>query len=127
MKRDLYSGFVAAVALVPAVQAAAVSGASVDVSQANGVTFVISTGAIVGAGDFGVTVEESLDGITWGAAPAARVKRPNVPATLLQNATYKIGYYGKLKFVRVNLTKAGGTSIAAGAIAVLRPLDRPAA
>ncbi|MFO1202982.1 MAG: hypothetical protein U1E58_10150 [Tabrizicola sp.] len=127
MKSDLYSGFAAVTAIAPAVQAAAVQGASVDVSQAVGVTFVINTGAIAGAGDFGVAVEESLDGITWGAVPAARLKRPNVPATLAQNATYKIGYYGKLKFARVNLTKAGGTSIAAGAIAVLRPQDRPAA
>lgn len=127
MKSDLYSGFSAAVALVPAVQAAAIQGVSVDVSQAVGVTFVISTGAIVAAGDFGVVIEESLDGVTWGAAPAARVKRPNVPATLAANTTYKLGYYGKLKFARLNLTKAGGTSIGAGAIAVLRPLDRPAA
>lgn len=67
MKRDLYSGFAAAVALVPAVQAAAaVWGATVDVSQAVGVTFVVTTGAIVGAGDFGATLEESVDGVTWG-------------------------------------------------------------
>lgn len=127
MKRDLYSGFAAALAIVPAVQAAAVAGTTVDVSQAVGVTFVANTGAIVAAGDFGLVVEESMDGAAWAAAPAARVKRPNVPATLAANATYKLGYYGKLKYARLSLTKAGGTSIALGAVAILRPLDRPAA
>lgn len=125
MKRDLYSGFAGAMALVPAVQAAAVQGATVDVSRAVGVVFVLTTGAVVGAGDFGAVIEESADGVAWAAAPAARVKKPLVPATLLQNAVYRLGYYGKLQYARLSLTKAGGTSIAAGAVAVLRPLDRP--
>lgn len=125
MKRDLYSGFAGVMALAPAVQGAAIQGASVDVSQAVGVVFVLTTGAVAGAGDFGAVIEESADGVSWGAAPAARVKRPLVPATLAQNAVYRIGYYGKLRYARLSLTKAGGTSIAAGAVAVLRPLDRP--
>lgn len=125
MKRDLYSGFAAVNALSPAVQAATVNGATVDVSQANGVVFVVSTGAIAGAGAFGVGIEESEDGVTWGAAPAIRVKKPLVPAVLLADTAYRLGYYGKLKYARLVLTKASGTSIAAGAVAVLRPLTRP--
>lgn len=127
MKRDLYSGILAVQALAPAVQAAAVSGTAIDVSAAVGVVFVLNTGAIVGAGDFGAVIEESADGSTWAAAPAARVKRPLVPATLLAASVYRLGYYGKLKWARLSLTKAGGTSIAAGAEAILRPLDRPVA
>lgn len=125
MKRDLYSNIAALPALAPAVQAAAVTGAAVDVAQADGVVFVLTTGAVVGSGDFGAVIEESADGVTWAAAPAARIKRPLVPATLAANAVYRIGYYGKLRFARLSLTKAGGTSIVAGAVAVLRPQTRP--
>lgn len=127
MKRDLYSNVAAVSALAPAVQAAAISGASIDVATAVGVVFVLTTGAIVGAGDFGAVIEESADGVTWAAAPVARVKRPLVPATLAADKTYRLGYYGKLKYARLSLTKVGGTSIAAGAVAVLRPQDRPVA
>lgn len=127
MKRDLYSNIAAVAALAPAVQAAAISGPSIDVATAVGVVFVLSTGAIVGAGDFGAVVEESADGVTWAAAPAARVKDPLVPDTLLADKVYRLGYYGKLRYARLSLTKTGGTSIAAGAVAVLRPQDRPVA
>lgn len=125
MKRDLYSGIAAMMALAPAVQAAAVNGVSVDVSEAVGVVFVLSTGAIVAAGDFGAVVEESADGVTWAAAPVARVKAPLLDDSLEADKVYRLGYYGKLRYARLSLTKSGGTSIAAGAVAVLRPIDRP--
>ena len=43
----------------------------------------------------------------------------NAPATLAAASTYKLGYRGFKRYVRLALTKAGGTSIAAGAVAVL--------
>lgn len=124
--RDLYSNLAAAVALVPAVQAAAVDGAAVDVRRASGVVFTVATGAIVGAGDFGAKLQESNDGVTFTDV-AAKWVQSNAPATLAANSVYRLGYVGKCAYARVSLTKAGGTSIAAGAVAAIRPMDRPVA
>ena len=57
--RDLYSNLKAVPALAPAVQAAAVAGAAIDLKGANRAAIVVNTGAIVGAGDFGVKLQES--------------------------------------------------------------------
>lgn len=125
--RDLYSNLAAVLALAPAVQSAAINGASVNVSEASGVLFTLNTGAIAGAGDFGAKLQESADGAAWADVPAKWVDAPGVPATLEASKCYRLGYRGKLPFARIVLTKAGGTSIAAGATAVLRPLVRPVA
>lgn len=125
MKRDLYSAFAGVLALAPAVLTTTTIGLPVDVSQANGVAFVLTTGAVAGAGAFGVVVQESADGVTWADAPAERVKRPLVPAVLAENTVYRLGYYGKMRFARLVLNRAAGNTIAAGAVAVLRPLDLP--
>lgn len=125
MKRDLYSNIAAIGALAPAVFNASANGLPVDVAESNGVVFVVSTGAIAGDGEFSAVVEESADGAAWAAAPAERVKAPLVPDVLDADEVYRLGYYGKLRFARLSLVKAGGTSIAASAVAVLRPLDRP--
>lgn len=124
--RDLYSNISAVLALVPAVQAASVDGAAVDTTGARGVVFALNTGAIVGAGAFSAKVMESADGVTWTDAPAARVQS-NAPAALAANSAYRLGYVGKLKWARLSLTKASGISIAAGAVAIINPLDKPAA
>lgn len=82
--------------------------------------------AIVGDGDFGVTIQES-DTTTSGdfADAAAAVIDTDAPATLAASASYRLGYRGFKRYVRLSLTKAGGTSIAAGAVAVIEPLTRP--
>ena len=51
----------------------------------------------------------------------------NAPATLAAASTYRLGYLGYKRYVRLSLTKAGGTSIAAGAVAIRDPLTRPVA
>lgn len=125
--RDLYSNIAAALALAPAVQSAAGTGVTIDLKDAKGVAFVVNTGAIVGSGDFGLTIQES-DTTTSGDfadADAAHIQS-NAPATLAASSTYRLGYFGFKRYVRLSLTKAGGTSIAAGAAAVTMPFDRPA-
>ncbi|WP_028031113.1 hypothetical protein [Gemmobacter nectariphilus] len=126
--RDLYSNIAATLALTPAVQAAAATGATIDLQAARSVAFVVSTGAIVGDGDFGVTIQES-DTTTSGdfADAAAAVVDTDAPATLEASTSYRLGYRGFKRYVRLSLTKAGGTSIAAGAVAVTEPLTRPVA
>ncbi|UJX47172.1 hypothetical protein [Xanthobacter sp. YC-JY1] len=116
--RDLVHNISAVPALAPAVQAAAADGAAIDLRGFNRVAFVVNTGAIVGAGDFGVKLQEGDDGVTFADAAAA-VVQGSVPATLAAASTYKLGYVGFKRFARLSLTKAGGTSLAIGAVAVL--------
>lgn len=123
--RDLYSNLATALALAPAVQAASVNGVAVDVRDASGAVIALATGEVAGAGSFSAKLQESDDGATgWADVPAKWVQS-NAPAPLAANSVYRIGYTGKRAFVRLVLTKASGTSIAAGAAAALRPLMRP--
>lgn len=120
MRNDAISNIAVVSALSPAVQAASINGAAIDRKGYGGVAIIVSTGAIASAGDFGVKLQHS-DTSTSGDfvdAPAADVKS-NAPATLDADSAYKLGYIGKKRFVRLAVSKAGGTSIAAGAAAVL--------
>lgn len=126
--RDLYSNIGAELALAPADHAAAAQGPAIALKGCNRIAFVVNTGAITGAGDFGVKLQES-DTTTPGdfTDAAASVVDSNAPATLAATAAYKLGYRGFKPYVRFALTKAGGTSIFAGAVAVkgdvaLRPV-----
>lgn len=118
--RDLYSNIGAVLALTPAVKTAAGEGPAIDTKGFGSVAFLVNTGAIAGAGDFGVKLQES-DTTTSGdfADAAADVVDTNAPATLAATSSYKLGYRGFKRYVRLALTMAGGTSIAAGAVAVL--------
>ncbi len=127
--RDIASNIGAVPALAPAVQAAATTGAAIDTKGFGSLAIVVNTGAIAGDGDFGVKLQDS-DTTTSGdfADAAADVVDSNAPATLEASSTYKLGYRGFKRYVRIALTKAGGTSIAAGAVAVLgQAQSRPVA
>jgi len=126
--RDLYNNLSAVPALASAVQSANVNGAAIDLKDARGVCFVLNTGAIVSAGDFSAKVQES-DTTTSGdfADVDATYTDTDAPATLEASASYRLGYWGHKRYVRIVLTKAGGTSIAAGAVAVIEPYEKPAA
>lgn len=125
--RDLYSNIGAVLALVPAVKTAAGEGPAIDLQGFGSVAFVVATGAVAGDGDFGLKLQESDIADSGGFADAdASVVDSNAPATLEASSAYKLGYRGCKRFVRLALTKEGGTSIAAGAVAVLgRPTNAP--
>lgn len=126
--RDLYSNIGVVLALAPAVQAAAADGVAVDTKGFNRLAFVVNTGAIVGSGDFGLKLQESdASGSGFADVSAAQVDS-NAPATLTASGSFKLGYRGTKRYVRLSLTKVGGTSIALGASAVLGdPADAPVA
>ncbi|MFN4128582.1 MAG: hypothetical protein ACK4GC_02020 [Paracoccaceae bacterium] len=125
--RDIYANIAAVPALAPAVQASAAQGTAIDLNGAGGVAFVVNTGAVAGSGDFGLTLQESDSGTSgWTVVAPAQIDS-NAPATLAADATYRLGYRGWKRYVRLSVTKAGGTSIIAGAAAVFVPLTRPAA
>jgi len=117
--RDLYHNLGVVLALVPAVKSAAGDGATIDTKGYNSVAFALNTGAIVSAGDFGIKVQHSDEsGSGWADAPAGTFFS-NAPATLAASSAYKLGYIGDKRYCRLSLTTAGGTSIAAGATAIL--------
>lgn len=126
--RDLYSNISVVPALASAVQSSNSNGAAIDLNGNRSVCFVLNTGAIVSSGDFGAKLQES-DTTTSGdfADVDAEFMDSNAPDTLEASSAYRLGYRGHKRYVRLVLTKAGGTSIAAGAVAVFEPLDRPAA
>ncbi|MBY5630418.1 hypothetical protein HFO42_20225 [Rhizobium leguminosarum] len=102
----------------PAVQSASINGTGVDTLGFGSLAFLVQTGAIVGSGVFGASLEDSDDNVTFAAVAADQVKS-NAPTALLASSTYKVGYHGFKRYVRPVLTKASGTSIAAGVTAVL--------
>lgn len=125
--RDLASNIGAVAALAPAVQSAAANGAAIDTLGFGSVAFIVNTGAIAGDGDFGVKVQESDTDVSGDFTDATAVDT-TAPATLAATSAYKLGYRGHKRFVRLALTKAGGTSIAAGAVAILgNAAQRPVA
>ena len=127
MMRDLYSNISAVQAVVPAVKSAAADGIAIDTKDATAVAFIVNTGAIVSVGDFGVVLQDSDVSGSGYEAVGAEFMDSNAPATLAADTTYRLGYRGNKRYVRLQLTKAGGTSIALGAVAVLDPLDKPVA
>lgn len=129
--RDLRNNIDAESLLAPAVQSATVSSIDADVAGYNSLTFIISTGAIVSAGSFTATVEDTDD---EGASPddhetvVAASLIGTLPDVLAANTVYRIGYVGHRRFARVKLTKNGGTSLAAGVVAIKgHPASAPVA
>lgn len=116
--KDMHSNIKAVSAIVPAVKTDAADGTTVDLRGYNSVALVINTGAIAGDGDFGIVVQDSVNGSSWGAAAATDVLG-TVPASLEADSAYHLSYVGSKRYVRVNITKGGGTSIALGAVAIL--------
>lgn len=124
--RDIANNIGVRLALAPAVKTAAGDGITIDTLGFNSVAFAVNTGAIAGAGDFGVKIQES-DASGSGFEDATDVTS-NAPATLAASSAYKVGYHGTKRYVRLQLTTAGGTSIALGAVAVLgNAADKPVA
>ncbi len=103
--------------LAPAVISATATGSAIDLAGFQSALVIVNTGAIVSAGDFAVSIEES-DTTTsedFEAAAAADVLG-TVPATLEAASVYKLAYVGTKRYIRIVLTKAGGTSLAAGIV-----------
>lgn len=118
--RDIASNIGTKLALAPAVQSATIKGATVDTTGFGSVAIVVNTGAIAGDGDFTAKLQESdttTDGDFTDVVPAHLVGE--LPEALAATSVYKQSYIGHKQYVRVVLTKNSGTSIAAGAVAVL--------
>ena len=126
--RDHVNNLDAVASLVPAVHSATLKGATVDLVGALGATLVVSTGAIAGSGLYVMSVEESdtdVDG-NFTTVAAADLLGDDLPASLAASTVYRVGYIGTKRYLRAVITKTSGTSIAASAVFVTAPSERPA-
>ncbi|MAW86507.1 MAG: hypothetical protein CMJ42_08270 [Phyllobacteriaceae bacterium] len=127
--RDLANNIGAVQAITPAVLSATVTGSALDLQGYESAAVIINTGAIVSAGDFTAKLQES-DTTTSGdfADVAAADLVGTLPAALEADSAYRQGYTGNKRYLRVVITKNGGTSIAAGAVLVKgHPHEAPVA
>lgn len=119
--RDLVHNLGVALALSPAVQSATIKGNAIDLQGYESVMFILNSGAIASSGNFTVKVQESdttTDGDFTDAAASAVIGSSLVdPVTA--DGSFKVGYIGFKRYVRIVATKNSGTSIALGAVAVL--------
>jgi len=117
--RDLASNIGVALALSPDVQAATIKGTAVDLKGFNSAALVVNTGAIAGAGNYTAKLQESdttTDGDFSDVAAPGLIGA--LPAVLTADGSFKQGYVGTKRYIRVVVTKNSGTSIAAGAVVV---------
>jgi len=119
MRKGLYHNLKAIQAIPSGSKTDAADGTEIDRKGSQAILFVVNTGAITSAGDFGVKVQESNTAGSGYTDAAAADVISGAPATLGTNGAYQVEYIGKKRFVRLALTKAGGTSIQAGAVALL--------
>lgn len=112
--KDLYSKLGLVQSLGPVVLAVTSTGAAIDLQGYTSVLAEVATGAIAGAGDFTMKLQES-DTTTGGdfTDVAAADLLGSFPAILAADSVVKVGYVGRKRYLRHVITKNGGTSIAA--------------
>lgn len=127
--RSLEPNIGAVAAIAPAVQSANNTSGAIDLLGFESACLVVNTGAITSAGDFSIKLQESDDTTAANFADvAAEHLTGGTPSTLEASSVYRLGYIGNRRYVRTVLTKAGGTSIALGAVLVKgHPADAPVA
>lgn len=120
MNREQSSTVKVAEAIRPAVFAGNATGQAVDTQGFDSLTFMVCVGAIAGAGNMTVKVQESVDlafSTPIDVAAADLVGAFTTP--LVTNTVQKIGYRGTKRYVRLFGTLNSGTSVAVGATAAL--------
>lgn len=90
----------------------------IDLVGFDSATALINTGAIVGAGDFSVKLQESdTNASDFTDVSAADLDSDiTTTATMAQNTVYRIGYKGVKRYLNAIFVKNGGTSIIVGVI-----------
>lgn len=127
--RDIVHNIAAVTVLDPAVQSATATSPAFDLLGFDSAAFVIHTGAIVGSGDFTAKVQasETTNAGDFTDVPA-NLLQGSLPVSLTASGTAKVGYRGHRRYIRLVLTKNGGTSIAAGALLIKsNAVDKPVA
>ena len=128
--RDIVHNIKAVVAAPTATRSASFTGDPVDLLGFDSVALVAVTGAVTGAGNMTVKLQES-DTTTAGDftdVDADHLQGDGLADPLEANATTKIGYRGFKRYLRAVLTLNSGTSVSTGALFILgNAHDRPVA
>ena len=126
--KDLHSKIGVVQALAPVVVAATATSSAIDMQGFNSAVVVVNSGAIVGSGDYTVSLTECDTSDGTYTAVAAGDLIGTFPASLEAASVAKVGYIGTKRYLKTVTTKNSGTSIAVG-IVVLQgnPSDAPVA
>lgn len=117
--KDLHSNIAVVAALAAVTLTADDAGDILDLQGFNAAEFAIQTGSVVGAGDFTATVQHSdTDTPADFEDVSADDLLGELPATLLADRTYSVGYSGSKRYLRINVVHNGGTSIDLAAILI---------
>lgn len=127
--RDIANNIGLVQAIAPQVLSATNTSDPIDLIGFESAAVVVNTGAIAGDGDFTAKLQESDTTTSGDFADVAAAKLVGAfSATLEADSVEKVGYIGPKRYVRVVLTKNGGTSIAGGAVIVKgHPAEAPVA
>lgn len=116
--RDLQSNIAVVQAVTPQIMTATQTSAAIDLQNVNQAVAVISTGAIVGAGNVTPKLTEcDTSGGTYTDVTAVDLNG-TFPAVLLTGTVIDVGYNGNKRFIKVVLTFNSGTSVAASATVI---------
>jgi hypothetical protein len=127
--RDIVHNIKTVIAAAPASRAASFDGAAVDLLGFDSAALVVATGAVTGAGNMTVKLQESDTDAAGGFTDvAAEHLQGNVGGALVANTVVKVGYRGFKRYLRAVLTFNGGTSVTVSALFVLGDAaERPVA
>ena len=126
--RDLARNLAVLESIRPAVHSAAtVTGETVDTRGFESAMVAITVGAIAGSGNVTPKLQHSVNDSDWDDVAAADLLG-EFPEELVASTTYKVGYRGGRRYLRVFGTLNSGTSVAYAAAVILgHPAQRPVA
>jgi hypothetical protein len=128
MMKDLHNNILLTEAIVPVVGPTGTTPVVSNVVDTNRFTkceFAALFGAI-GNGTFTVLVEDSPDNSTWTTVPPAELLGVVTPFVPVLNETWKIGYIGVNRYLRVTITPvANSASYYLSALWILSEGQRP--
>jgi hypothetical protein len=124
--RDLVSNVAVRESVRPAANTNT-TGETVDLRGFRSAAALITVGAISASGNITPRLEHSVDGSTNWETVAAADLIGAFPAALVANTTYKVGYRGPRRYVRLAGTLNSGTNVTwAGVIVLGDPNQAPA-
>jgi hypothetical protein len=116
--RDIVSLISPAATFAPAVVTATANGATVDLRGFDAAAVIVESGAIVGAGNVTVKLQDSADGSAWVDVAAAGLQGV-LPAALAAATVFDVGYVvGVNRYLRAVATLNSGTSVALSVVVV---------
>jgi hypothetical protein len=122
--RDFYSNAAVRMCLLPASYAATTNSIVIDTFGFRSGAIFLAVGAITGAAQFSAKLQDSPDGVTFTDV-VIDLRQSDAPPILAQNFSYRLGYLGGKRYLRLQNPLASGTSAILSAVFVGEPLLRP--